>query len=213
MKRVYFVRHGETLANVANIVQGLDDPLTERGEMQAVRIGERAKNIDFDALISSDAIRTQQTAQAIADAKGIEKIELSPLFREAKRPTSLIGMNWDTEAYTSFRKLEKEHWHEPLWHLEDEENCQDLIDRAREAISFIENHEKDTLMVVSHGRFLRYMIAYLMLGDATVPSIMERIDGSLRTMNTGISVCFQAEEEGAIKWRILTWNDHAHFAD
>lgn len=213
MKRVYFVRHGETQANVANTVQGLDDPLTERGEMQAIRIGERAKNIDFDALISSDAIRTQQTAQAIADAKGIEKIELSPLFREAKRPTSLIGMNWTTDAYNHFRQLEAEHWGEPGWHFEDEESYEDLTKRAQDAVAYIEAHEKDTLMVVTHGRFLRYLMAYFMLGHTITSDVMLQIDSSLRTMNTGISVCFQDVEGGISGWKILTWNDHAHFAD
>ena len=37
MKRIYFVRHGETIANVESKVQGLDDPLTPEGELQAIR--------------------------------------------------------------------------------------------------------------------------------------------------------------------------------
>jgi 2,3-bisphosphoglycerate-dependent phosphoglycerate mutase len=213
MKRIYFVRHGETLANVAGTVQGLDDPLTEVGEQQARRVGERAKGIDFDALIASDAVRTQQTAEAIREAKGMATVELSPLFREAKRPTSLIGMTWDTDAYNNFKKLEMEHWGESGWRFEDEENCDDLRQRAHDAIQYIEAHEKDTLMVVSHGRFLRYLIAEVMLGEANTAEVMWRIDQTLRTMNTGISVCYQTEEGGAMGWKILTWNDHAHFAD
>lgn len=213
MKRVYFVRHGETRANVEKTVQGLDDPLTPVGEKQAIRIGERAKDIDFDALISSDAIRTQQTAAAIRDAKGMAQVELSPLFREGRRPTSLIGVNWETDAYKDFGALEEAHWGEPGWHFADEESYDDLRKRAQDAVAFIEAHEKDTLMIVSHGRFLRYLIAELMLGDTITPEVMGRIENSLRTMNTGISVCFQTDESGVVQWKVLTWNDHAHFAD
>lgn len=208
MKRVYFVRHGETVSNVENITQGLDDPLTEEGERQILRIAERATNIEFDALISSDAVRTQKTAEAIAKVKGMA-IELSPLFREAKRPTSLEGKRWETPEYKELLQLEREHWGEPGWRYEDAENYEDLVARARDAIGYIDAHEKDTLMVVTHGKFLKYMIAYLAFKDEMTPQIMRRFDELFRTTNTGVTHCYR-DDSG---WRLLTWNDHAHFAD
>jgi len=208
MKRVYFVRHGETISNVESIAQGLDDPLTPEGERQILRIAERATKIDFDALISSDALRTRKTAEAIAEVKGME-IELSPLFREAKRPTSVVGKSWSTPEYKELVELERAHWGEPGWRYEDGENYEDLTSRARDAIAYIEAHEKDTLMVVTHGKFLKFMIAYLAFKEAVTPETMQRLDMLLRTTNTGVTHCYQ-DEQG---WRMLTWNDHAHFAD
>jgi broad specificity phosphatase PhoE len=208
MKRVYFVRHGETVANVEDIVQGLDDPLTAEGERQILRIAERAANIEFGALISSDAIRTQQTAGAISKVKGMD-IELSPLFREARRPTSLIGVRWETEAYKELLRQEREHWGEPGWRYEDGENYEDLVTRARDAIAYIEAHSQDTLMVVTHGKFLKCMLAYLAFGEEITPQTLRRIDELFRTTNTGVTHCYQ-DDSG---WRVLTWNDHAHFAE
>ena len=87
MKRVYLMRHGQTHANKNSTFQGADELLTDEGIMQANRAARRLQNIDFDTLIVSDYTRTQMTAEPITELTGI-KPELSPLFREEKRPTS-----------------------------------------------------------------------------------------------------------------------------
>lgn len=67
-KVVYFVRHGESEANVAPVFQSPDSPLSERGRHQAQLIGERVSQLRFDALISSPFARARETAQVIAQA-------------------------------------------------------------------------------------------------------------------------------------------------
>lgn len=88
-KHIYFVRHGQTKGNVEKLVQSPDDPLNENGLLQAARIAERSKNIDFQKIIASDYPRAQQTAQAIAEANGMQ-IETSPLFRERLGPSQFL---------------------------------------------------------------------------------------------------------------------------
>ncbi|RYL88161.1 histidine phosphatase family protein [Sporolactobacillus sp. THM19-2] len=66
MKNLYFIRHGQTLFNLLNKVQGASDSLlTSRGEAQADELGARFKEeqIDFDAVFSSDLGRARQTAK------------------------------------------------------------------------------------------------------------------------------------------------------
>ena len=46
-KLVYVVRHGQTEGNILDAVQGSDDMLSAEGRLQADRISERAKGIDF----------------------------------------------------------------------------------------------------------------------------------------------------------------------
>lgn len=56
--RVYLVRHGETDANRAGIIQGqLDTPLNDHGKEQARQLGVALHSTSFDAVFSSDLQR------------------------------------------------------------------------------------------------------------------------------------------------------------
>ncbi|MFC6274661.1 histidine phosphatase family protein [Levilactobacillus tangyuanensis] len=66
MKKVtaYFVRHGQTMLNHYNKIQGwIDSPLTEKGRADAKRAGEQLSNIPFAAAYSSDSGRAIETAR------------------------------------------------------------------------------------------------------------------------------------------------------
>jgi len=59
--RVYFVRHGETDANRAGIIQGqMNTPLNDRGVQQAKLVGEALRTISFDNAYSSDLVRASK---------------------------------------------------------------------------------------------------------------------------------------------------------
>lgn len=64
---LYFVRHGQTDANVANVFAGCgtDAMLTEEGKSQALATGEALSDIDFSAVYTSEMTRTQDTANLI----------------------------------------------------------------------------------------------------------------------------------------------------
>ena len=71
MLQVYLVRHGETQWNAERRIQGQSDsPLTAKGELQAVQVGERVRSYGITHVIASDLGRTQRTAEIIADACG-----------------------------------------------------------------------------------------------------------------------------------------------
>src|SRR3990172_8408752 len=64
---IYIVRHGETEWNIKGVMQGhSDSPLTKTGEKQAHQIAEELKEIHFDEIFSSDALRAKRTAEIIA---------------------------------------------------------------------------------------------------------------------------------------------------
>ncbi|WP_203641837.1 histidine phosphatase family protein [Levilactobacillus andaensis] len=88
MKKItaYFVRHGQTMLNHYNKVQGwIDSPLTEKGRADAKRAGEQLKNIPFAAAYSSDSGRAIETA-SIALHENPENMNIVsyqyPEFRE-----------------------------------------------------------------------------------------------------------------------------------
>lgn len=62
----YIVRHGETHWNVNKRLQGhSNSELTENGIQQIKNLRTNLKDIHFDALFSSDLLRTQQTAEIL----------------------------------------------------------------------------------------------------------------------------------------------------
>ncbi len=208
MKRVYFVRHGESESNVNNLTQGLHDPLSPEGELQAVRIAERVKGLEFKAIISSDAVRTKQTADIIANVSGIS-IEENPNFREVRRPSSLVGTPRSTAEYLAFKATEYEHLADDNWHFEDEENYRDIYARAEEAKRCIESHPAESILVVTHGHFLRFLVPFLIMGDVMTPEVWRHISRKFEATNTGLTVCVQR----STGWHLIVWNDIAHLAD
>jgi len=65
---IWLVRHGQTVWNTENRIQGhYDVPLNEVGMAQARRIADRLRLEQFDAVYSSDLVRATQTANLAAD--------------------------------------------------------------------------------------------------------------------------------------------------
>ncbi len=68
MKKIYFVRHGQTVWNVENKICGVvDSPLTEEGYSQAIATGEAIQEagIQADIILTSPLSRALETANRI----------------------------------------------------------------------------------------------------------------------------------------------------
>jgi len=66
------IRHGETAWNAERRLQGhLDIPLNSEGERQARLLAAALAGEALDLVVSSDLMRARQTAQAIADLRGM----------------------------------------------------------------------------------------------------------------------------------------------
>ena len=73
--KLYITRHGETKRNKEQRVLGrTDDPLSEKGLAQAAELAEKMKDIDIDMIFVSPLSRARQTAQAVAEVKGLTPI-------------------------------------------------------------------------------------------------------------------------------------------
>lgn len=83
---IYFVRHGKTLFNTFDRVQGwADSPLTDEGLRVARYLGQDFKDIHFDRFYVSDAGRHRETMAAILQQAGVTDYRLTELkgLREA----------------------------------------------------------------------------------------------------------------------------------
>lgn len=81
-RKVYLVRHGETVANASRELQGQrDNPLNEIGRAQAQALAERLREEPIEICFSSDLVRARETAELLAFESGV-RIVLCPELRE-----------------------------------------------------------------------------------------------------------------------------------
>jgi len=110
----YIVRHGKTLMNTLERVQGwCDSPLTDEGVDVALDLGAGLRNIHFESVYVSDLRRTRQTAQLILKEQGQGDLAIVEMdaFRECCFGSFESGANaqmWkDASLYLGFKKPEK----------------------------------------------------------------------------------------------------------
>src|SRR5947209_19543769 len=80
---LYIVRHGESLDNagIPYVRTPEGSSLTERGRQQAHEIARRLAHVHADAVIASDLLRARQTAEIIAQDRGLE-VRIIPELQE-----------------------------------------------------------------------------------------------------------------------------------
>ncbi len=209
-KTIYFVRHGQSEHNAAPVFQGADSPLSEQGILQAQTMAERLANIPFEALISSPFPRAQQTAQAIAD-KTDHEIVISDLFRERGKPSDIEGKPYvDAAANKRYREY-IQTMYTSEGRIGDAENYNDIVMRADKALAYLLARPETTMTVVTHGWFLRVIIARVLLGDRLTGADLRRFEELITISNTGITILnYQDAYEEDFRWRLETLNDQSH---
>ncbi len=209
MKRVYFVRHGETDSNVDGMFRGRAAQLTEAGKAQAAQVGERLKRLGVETLISSDYPRAEETATIIGEHAGLTHTP-SALFGEWREPSS-FGQKHKTDPLVAkgLEAIVAAH-HEGdghfVWH--DEESFPAMRERAEEALALLAQQGTDRIAVVSHGGFLQVLMGTIVLGDDFSASAFERFMQQFAVHNCSITFAVLLPEGG---WKLVTWNDRAHF--
>lgn len=142
MKQLYYIRHGQTEANVAEIFAGrMDTPLTELGRTQAKNAAPGVAKLGIELIVSSPLSRARDTATIIAEGIGypVHEIMFNDLFVE-RDYGSLVGQHWTAEL-----------------DLEGEgvETIPAIDARAVEAYRYLQTLPQGIVLVVAHGSFWR----------------------------------------------------------
>jgi broad specificity phosphatase PhoE len=204
-KIIYFVRHGESDANVNPHARSIN-PLTEKGLQQAELVAERFKTIKIDILIETSKVRSKQTAERISAVTGVPVSE-NDLFIErhgefeAMFEYKHLPVRELTDAMK--KKLNKEHWEFSKQELYDT-----LIARVKNAAQYLESLPEERIAIVTHGAFLKVLVAYLIFKETLTEEQAVLFMAGTGTSNTGITVCKFYPELGT--WRLITWNDQSH---
>ena len=134
---LYLVRHGETVDNANQIMQGqTQGELNENGRRQAREFAEQWKNRDIDIVIASDLKRSVDTAAIIAAPHGLDVVT-TPLLRER---------DWGGFTGRFIPDLKGEVW------PDDIETLDDLLARAGRFLDYVRTrYEGKTVLAVGHG--------------------------------------------------------------
>jgi broad specificity phosphatase PhoE len=149
-RELILVRHGETVHNVNRITQGWSDSeLSERGREQVLRLAERLKQHAPTALYSSPLGRAMSTAQAIADATGLEIVPLDDL-REMN-----YG-RWEGRSFMDIRVEDEDIYRR--WIVEEDCPCpggESHADVRRRMQRAFETVNSQRAVLVAHGTAIR----------------------------------------------------------
>lgn len=140
-KRVLYVRHGQSLANLRGVFAGGQDdtPITELGRKQAKEFGESLRSQKIDRIIASPLERTRETAQIIAKEIGFDDKNIA--IDDRLREYDVGSGNGQPMATATAHKVVS---------YPGAEDPQGFADRIQRALQDIKGEEGTTL-IVAHG--------------------------------------------------------------
>lgn len=98
MTHIYLIRHGQSEGNLYDLFLGHTDmDLTELGKKQAEKVTSYFKDVEVDAIFSSDLLRAYHTACPLAKLKNLPIIKC-PNMRE------IFAGEWEGKVFNDIRK-------------------------------------------------------------------------------------------------------------
>lgn len=144
MKKIYYVRHGETHANANRIMSGGEHHtlLNEKGEKQAIQAGKDLIGKGIEVIVCSSQQRALQTAKLIAQQIGYpeEKIVTQQLFVE-----QMMGP-YSGKPYEVHANDKESNTLKP-----GIESMDDFRQRVKKAIDNLKQLNETIVLVVAHG--------------------------------------------------------------
>ena len=153
--RVYFVRHGESVANVEDTFSSTDPaihPLTHTGVEQVAELAESLKTVTFEAAYCSDLLRAVQTVEILLNGRGLE-YRVDQRLRE--HDMGVYDGRSDKSAWEALRELVR-IWDEDGQTGVEPEGGESLDVLQERFFSFVDNLSQDsgsensTILVVAH---------------------------------------------------------------
>lgn len=156
IKRVHFIRHGETIFNALKKIQGSSDiELNEKGIEQAKSV---KINKEYDLYLHSGLIRSKETLDIIINNKSIEKKEEKLIIErsygifeglkedEIRNKYPDIFINWKKDEDTLIESAEK---------------ISDVVIRFKKFIKKILEGDSKDILAVTHSGFLYSIYKYM----------------------------------------------------
>ncbi|MBQ4632335.1 MAG: histidine phosphatase family protein [Prevotella sp.] len=161
--RLCLVRHGETEENLQRLLQGhMPGTLTVNGKQQAVLLRDRLCLDNFDVILSSDLKRVTDTVRILLDGRTDIPWQTTDRLRE---------IDWGSMTGMRIADID------PANLAPDVETREMLYERAASVVRWLrDNFQGKTVLVVSHGLFLRSLTANLKNIDISLLHTIERME-------------------------------------
>jgi probable phosphoglycerate mutase len=191
--KLYVVRHGETEWNALGKMQGWkDSPLSEKGVLNAQRLGQRLSQIDFDFVCCSPLGRTSETAKHILGNRETN-FSYNSAFQE-------MGFGaWEGMYHDEIKNLyptqQHNYWNAPhLYETNGGETYEIFIDRVKNGLDgLIQSSSFNNVLLVTHAAVIKAIFAIVYKRDLmdfwsppftydTCLSILEVENGELRVL-------------------------------
>ena len=199
--RLYLIRHGESLWNAQDRIQGHgDSPLSDAGKEQAVRLARHLASASLGALYTSRLLRARQTAEIIGQAIRVP-VTVRPDLHE-------IGLGaWEgktpAEVNAHFENGFEAWRRQPTSvHIPDAEPIADFRGRAVTAIdAVVRQAQTESAAIVTHGGVIISYLAHVLGADFDF--LLRR----LQISNTGVTILEALDDEHP---SVLAVNDLQH---
>ena len=148
MPQLYFIRHGQTEANVKGILTGrLETNLTQKGIDDAATLSKELKE-DFDYYYCSPLTRTHQTLRAI-------KGDVDFIIDE--RITEVSSGDWQGKLKSELPEEEYDLYKKGLLNPPNGESLEDVDKRAKSFLEdmFSKYKDDEKILIVTHNAFMR----------------------------------------------------------
>lgn len=195
MTTFFFVRHGESEANLARVFSGRQDsPLTERGRAQSITVADALGDVPFDRIIATPLSRSLDTALVVA--------------RRRRMPVDVVGDLVEIDVGDNTGKTFDEIAGLPDWKNDgfkawpNGESLEQVLGRSLRALKAIHNDTPGaTVLVIGHGGVTRILVSHFL-------GILPKLDTSRQT-NTAVTVIVTDGDTGRVE-RLF---ESAHVAD
>jgi probable phosphoglycerate mutase len=212
---IYFTRHGESVANVADRSGQRrpedSDRLSERGWEQARGVGERLRGEGIELIVASHYRRAQETAEGIGQVLGVP-VETDRDLHEVRQSDAYYASlphYGETGTIAWMPVADRDHA-EP-----GAESFNGIVARVlRVQERLARRATGHRVLAVSHWGFLHFFLGVTMFGDGFEPHHLRALY-RVAHANTGISI-FERRERWAVDgvdfggWALVTWNDQGH---
>ena len=158
MQRLIIVRHGECDGNKDGIFRGrFDFPLNQTGLQQAREVAADLMRYSFSKVYSSPLKRSLQTAQAIADAKGVSVVAMEEF-------NNINLGHWEGQSKDKIKKRYPKEWE--IWRAKPEcltlsnaETLEMVQKRALAGVEQLKSLSDETVILVTHRSVFKVLLA------------------------------------------------------
>jgi len=174
--QVWFLRHGKTPFDYENskyddfmqmLFNGHGTPLAEN---PGIEFNLLPKRVDFVGY--SPIQRAVETAKILGNRLGVDQIEELEFLREVKFDKDIV-LEHEFESLKQIRPKILRRWYN---NENKAESFKDSLTRVKEVESFLSERKEKTIILVTHGWFLRLLDVYFVQGkhtDITLNDLLE----------------------------------------